>query len=39
MSELFTCSTALKFENAVAKPPRQLVIQDSARYNYIESVT
>ena len=24
MSELFTHSTALKFENAVTKPPRQL---------------
>ena len=24
MSELFTRSTALKFENAVTKPPRQL---------------
>ena len=38
MSELFTRSTALKFENAVTKPPR-LVIQDSARSNYIELVT
>ena len=29
MSELFTCSIALKFENAVAKPPRQLSISYS----------
>ena len=37
MSELFTCSTALKFENAVTKPPRQLspsFIQDSECSNY-----
>ena len=42
MRELFTRTTALKFENAVTKPPRQLspiVIQDSERSNYIELVT
>ena len=39
-SELFTRSTALKFVNALNKPPRKLsiVIKDSARSNYIESV-
>ena len=41
MSELFTCSTALKFVNALAKchESYQLVIKVSAHSNYIESVT
>ena len=39
-SELFTRSTALKFVNALNKPPRKLSLsyKDSARSNYIESV-
>ena len=42
-SELFTRSTALKFVNAGSKYAQlklyRLVIKDSARSNYIESVT
>ena len=38
--ELFTRSTALKFANALAKPPRSyhLVIKDLVRSYYIESI-
>ena len=40
MSVLFTGSTAVKFVNALNKLPfYHLVINDSARSNYIESVT
>ena len=41
MSELFTRNTAVKLVNALNKPPLKLslVIRDSARSNYIESVT
>ena len=43
MSVLFMRSTAVRFVNALNKPPLKLqyrlVIKDSARSNYIESVT
>ena len=42
MSVLFTGSTAVKFVNALNKPPLKLSLSyqpDSARSNYIESVT
>ena len=39
MSELFTRSTALKFENAVTKPPRQLSPSYSGLSTFLELVS
>ena len=36
-SELFTCSTAVKFVDALNKPPLKLLLKNSAPSNHIES--